>query len=124
MSGALVTIQCDHVKQRSVASIISVIQLTGSISKICVEYAQAVKNAPDDIQKLQHEIELLKFYLENVEESASRHSSETSEKLRLKQLLEVVVRMRNETSTDVRERGADVLGVSEIRNGVLISFAQ
>ncbi|KAI0918707.1 hypothetical protein AcV5_002625 [Taiwanofungus camphoratus] len=106
------------------SSIISVIQLTGSISKICVEYAQAVKNAPDDIQKLQHEIELLKFYLENVEESASRHSSETSEKLRLKQLLEVVVRMRNETSTDVREGGADVLGVSEIRNGVLISFAQ
>jgi hypothetical protein len=46
------------------SSVIAVIELSAKIAKICLKYSIAVKNAQDDILRLQREVEILQDVLE------------------------------------------------------------
>ena len=50
------------------ASVIAVIQISGSVASLCSQYFKAVKNAKTDIERLQGELNSLKTTLEGAQQ--------------------------------------------------------
>lgn len=74
-----------HGTMDAAASVIAIVQITEQVLRLCYKYAKGVKDAPDDIQRLQGELQSLNYILEGAKpllEGSHKEKLKTSQLLR------------------------------------------